>query len=113
MDAPCKACSSGPFGFAGHADLKVENLGDARISLRCSRCNSLWSRTLEREGYFAWAALTEGMARSLDMGNPVPPRSTGATLRPLPWLGGASSRPGHPGPRGSALTSVRWRTDAT
>ena len=103
MDAPCKACSGGPFGFAGHADLNVQNIGDARILLRCSRCHSFWSRTLQTEGYFAWAALTEGMARGRDMGGPVPPRSIGI-LRPLPWRGAASTRLGHPGPRGSALT---------
>jgi hypothetical protein len=85
MGAPCKACASGPFGFAGHANLNVQSLGDARISLRCSSCHSLWSRTLEREGDFAWAALTEGMARSPLMGVPVPPRSTDTTLCPLPW----------------------------
>ncbi len=92
MDAPCQACSSGPVGFAGHAALNVQTLGDARLSLRCSRCESLWSRTLVREGYFTWAALTEGMAGGLDMGDPVPPRSTSTTLRPLPWRGGISSR---------------------
>jgi len=90
MDAPCKACSSGPVGFAGHAALIVQNLGDARISLQCSRCDSFWSRTLEQEGYFAWAALTEGMARSSRMGIPVPARSTDTTVRPLPWRGPAS-----------------------
>ena len=91
MDAPCKACSSGPFGFAGHADLTVQKLGDARISLRCGRCDSFWSRTLAREGYFAWAALTEGMASSPHMGIPVPPRTTDASPRPLPWRGGGAS----------------------
>ena len=98
MDAPCQACSSGPFGFAGHADLNVQSLGDACISLRCGRCDSFWSRTLAREGYFAWAALTERMASSRQMGLAVPPRSTDTALRPLPWRGG---------------DSVRWRTDAT
>jgi hypothetical protein len=101
MDAPCTACSSGPFGFAGHDALYVQNLGDGRISLQCSRCASLWSRTLERQGYFAWRALTEGMARGVDMGDPVPPRSTGTTLRPLSWRG-TSSRPVPREPRGSA-----------
>jgi hypothetical protein len=101
MDTPCKACSSGPFGFAGHANLNVQSLGDARISLRCSRCDSLWSRTLEREGYFVWAALTEGMAGSPLMGIPVPPRSTDTAHCPLPWRGAPSTRLAPRGPRGS------------
>jgi hypothetical protein len=97
MDAPCKACSSGPFGFAGHPNLNVQSLGDARISLRCISCGSFWSRRLEREGYFVWDALTERMASSTLMGVPVPPRSTDTTLRPLPWrIGGTTPRPHAP-----------------
>lgn len=90
MDVPCMACSSGPSGFAGHADLSVQTVGDACISLRCRRCGSFWSRTLVPEGYFAWAAVTERMASSAQMGIAVPPLST-ATLRPLPWRGSGAS----------------------
>jgi hypothetical protein len=77
MDVPCLACLSGPFGFAGHADLNVQTIGDARMMLRCGRCGSFWSRTLQREGYFSWAALTERMASSHGMGITVPRLSTG------------------------------------
>ncbi len=61
MDAPCLACFGGPFGFAGHADLIVQTVGDARMALRCRRCGSFWSRSLEREGYFSWAAINDRM----------------------------------------------------
>jgi hypothetical protein len=91
MDAPCPACSSGPFGFAGHSDLAVQTIGDARLSLQCRRCDSFWSRTYAREGYFTWAAITERMAASPFMGIAVPPLSTDSDLRPLPWRGGGSS----------------------
>ena len=79
MDAPCLACAGGPSGFDGHADLMMRTIGDARVTLRCRNCFSFWSRTLEREGYFAWSALTEGMASGPRMGIAVPPRSTGPT----------------------------------
>ena len=87
MDAPCLPCSSGPFGFAGHADLNVQTVGDARMMLRCRSCGSFWSRTLEREGYFSWGALTERMACSPRMGIAVPPLSTDAGSCSLPWRG--------------------------
>ena len=87
MDAPCKACSGGPFGFTGHSDLIVRTLGDARMTLQCRVCESFWSRTFEREGYFAWAAITEPMASGPGMGIRVTPRSTDAAFRPLPWHG--------------------------
>jgi hypothetical protein len=88
MDAPCKACSGGPLGFVGHSDLIVRTLGDARMTLQCRKCESFWCRTFEREGYFAWAAITEPMAASPEMGIRVPPRSTDPGFRPLPWYGG-------------------------
>lgn len=75
MDVPCLACSEGPSGFDGHADLMMRTIGDARLTLQCRRCFALWSRTLEREGYFAWSALTERMASGPRMGIAVPPRS--------------------------------------
>jgi len=83
MDAPCLACARGPSGSAGHADLVVRAVGDARISLQCGRCDSSWSRTIEREGRFAWCALTERMAASPQSGVAVPPRST-SIFRALP-----------------------------
>ena len=84
MEAPCIACARGPFGFAGHADLTVQTLGDARISLQCRDCRSFWARSYAREGYFIWAALTERMASSAHLGNAVPPRSTDQRPRALP-----------------------------
>jgi hypothetical protein len=75
MDESCQACSSGPVGFAGHADLMVQTVGDTRISLRCGRCGFFWVRTLERKGDFAWAPVTERMAHSPQVGVAVPPRS--------------------------------------
>jgi len=87
MDAPCLACLSSPFGFAGHADLAVRTVGDSRLSLQCRRCDSFWSRTYAREGYFIWAAITERMASSPLMGIAVPPLSTDSGARPLPWRG--------------------------
>ena len=86
MDGPCQACSRGPTGFAGHEDLNVHTLGDGRMMLRCRPCGSFWSRTLEKEGYFAWAALTERMAAGAE-GNAVPPLSLGSESRGLPWRG--------------------------
>ena len=76
MDVPCVACSSGPYGFAGHADLTVQTLGDDRISLQCRGCRSFWSRSYAREGYFIWAALTQRMASSAQLGVAVPRPST-------------------------------------
>jgi hypothetical protein len=76
MDTLCHACSSGPSGFAGHTDLMAQSLGDDRISLRCRRCGSPWSRTFVRDGDFAWACITERMAHSPHVGIPVPPRTT-------------------------------------
>jgi hypothetical protein len=87
MDTPCLPCLDGPFGFAGHPDLVVQTVGDARMSLRCARCGSFWSRSLEREGYFSWAAMTERMSCNPRMGIAVPPLSTSDDLRSLPWRG--------------------------
>jgi len=84
MDVPCQACLRDPSGFAGHADLNVQRVGDSRMALRCGQCGSLWSRTLEREGYFAWAPLTPRMAAAPEMGIPVPPLSVHLT-RAMPW----------------------------
>ena len=75
MDSPCVKCSNGPSGFDGHADLGVQSVGDARISMHCRRCGSYWSRTFAR-GLFTWAAITERMAASPHMGIAVPPLST-------------------------------------
>jgi hypothetical protein len=75
MEVPCHPCSRGPTGFAGHDSLDVCTIGDGRMMLRCSACGSYWSRTLRREGYFAWAALTERMAAGADMGIAIPPRT--------------------------------------
>jgi hypothetical protein len=98
MDVPCPACSRGPTGFAGHDDLTVQTIGDGRMMLRCRSCGSFWSRTLEKEGYFAWAALTERMAAGTDMGIAVPHASLAAGHRGLPWRG--SDIAGRP-PRGA------------
>ena len=78
-NAPCPACSSGPVGFAGHADLRAQTLGDFHMSLRCRRCESLWSRTLEQEGIFTWSAITERMSLSPRVGIRVPPPAPEAT----------------------------------
>lgn len=85
MDGPCQACSRGPTGFAGHEDLNVHTIGDGRMMLRCRPCGSFWSRTLEKEGYFAWAALTDRMATSAEMGIAVPPLAS--ERLGLPWRG--------------------------
>lgn len=77
MDVPCLACAGEPSGFDGHHELRMRTIGDARVTLQCLRCHSIWSRTLEREGYFVWSALTEGMASVPGMGIAVPPRSSG------------------------------------
>ena len=93
MDVPCPACSRGPTGFAGHSELNVHTIGDRRMMLRC-RCGAFWSRTLEKEGYFAWAALTQRMAASAELGIPVPALSLAPGDRGLPWHGsGISGRP--------------------
>ena len=97
MDVPCQACSSGPTGFAGHGGLRVHTLGDGQMMLRCRPCGSFWSRTLEREGYFAWAALTEQMAASAELGSPVPRLSLPGEQIGLPWRGSDIS--GHAGGR--------------
>ena len=65
--------------------LKVHTIGDGRMVLRCRPCGSFWARTLEKEGYFAWAALTERMAANADWGHAVPPLSLGCESRGLPW----------------------------
>jgi len=75
MDALCPACLSGPSGFAGHVDLMTRTIGDYRMSLRCRRCGSPWSRTLVSEGHFTWASITERIAHSPYVGIPVPPRA--------------------------------------
>ena len=85
MDVPCPACARGPTGFAGHGELNVHTIGDGRMMLRCRPCGAFWSRTLEKEGYFAWAALTERMAASAQLGIPVPPLSLVQEFRGLPW----------------------------
>jgi hypothetical protein len=87
MDIPCPACFRGPTGFAGHDELNAHTIGDGRMMLRCGSCRSFWSRTLEKEGYFAWAALTERMAASAEMGIAVPPLSLASEPRGLPWRG--------------------------
>jgi hypothetical protein len=87
MDVPCQACACGPTGFAGHDELNVNTIGDGRMMLRCGSCGSFWSRSLEREGYFAWAALTQRMAASPEMGVAVPPLSISPQGRGLPWRG--------------------------
>jgi hypothetical protein len=88
MDEPCEACFRGPTGFAGHDELSVRTIGDGRLMLRCRSCASLWSRTLEKQGYFAWAALTEQMASCAEMGIAVPPLSLASgAARGLPWRG--------------------------
>jgi hypothetical protein len=89
MDVPCPACSRGPKGFAGHSELNVHTIGYGRMMLRCRPCGAFWSRTLEKEGYFAWAALTERMAANAEMGIPVPPLSIASGARGLPWRGSA------------------------
>jgi len=87
MDEPCQKCLRDPTGFAGHGDLRVQRVGDCRMTLQCRRCGSLWSRTLEREGYFAWAPVTPRMAAAPKMGIPVPPLAVywGGEM---PWRGG-------------------------
>ena len=87
MDVPCQACSRGPTGFAGHDELNVNTIGDGRMMLRCGSCGSFWSRTLEREGYFAWAALTQRMAACPELGIAVPPLSLSPHDRGLAWRG--------------------------
>jgi hypothetical protein len=104
METTCQSCLRSPLlGFAGHDDLNVRRLGDNRMTLQCRLCESFWSRTFKREGYFAWAAITEPMASSPEMGIRVPPRSTDEDYRPLPWHGSghfpwlaAITRPGAP-----------------
>lgn len=98
MDVPCQACTSGPTGFAGHGDLNVHTLGDGRMMLRCRPCGAFWSRTLEKEGYFAWTALTDQMAASADMGIEVPRLSLACERLGLPWRGSEISGRG---PRGA------------
>ena len=87
MDVPCQACCRGPTGFAGHGELNVHTIGDRRMMLRCRSCGSFWSRTLEKEGYLAWAALTELMAAGAEMGIAVPALSVAAGRRGMPWRG--------------------------
>ena len=94
MEAPCQACVSGPIGFAGHDALNVNTIGDGRMMLRCASCGSFWSRTLQREGYFAWAALTERMAANPELGIAVPPLSLATQGRGLPWRGEDFNRAG-------------------
>ena len=87
MDVPCQACSRGPTGFAGHDELNVNTIGDGRMMLRCGSCGAFWSRTLERQGYFTWAALTQRMAASPALGIAVPPLSLSPHGRGLAWGG--------------------------
>ena len=86
MDAPCKACTRGPTGFAGHDELTVNTIGNGRLTLRCVKCGSYWSRTPQEQSYFAWTGLTEGMAAGVEMGIAVP-RSGASERRGLPWRG--------------------------
>lgn len=90
MDVPCDECARGPKGFAGHGELVVQTIGDGCLSLRCRACGAHWSRRLQREGYFAWAALTARMAASPGIGIPVPPLSHSRAGRGMPW-GGAGA----------------------
>ena len=87
MDAPCQACARGPTGFTGHDDLTVKTIGNCRLMLRCRPCGSYWSRTLRKEGYFAWSALTERMAAGAGMGVPVPRPGDACAMLALPWRG--------------------------
>lgn len=89
MDVPCQACILGPAGFAGHDALTVFTIGDCRLMLRCGACGSYWSRTLRKEGYFAWTTLTERMASGAGMGIEVPRPGAASAMRGLPWRGSA------------------------
>lgn len=99
MEAPCQACIRGPAGFAGHDELTVFTIGDGCLMLRCRACGSYWSRTLQKEGYFAWAALTERMAAAAGMGVEVPRPGAACVMRELPWRGGGTF--GHRPARGT------------
>jgi hypothetical protein len=90
MDAPCQACTHGPGGFAGHDELTVFTIGDGCLMLRCRACDSCWSRTLVKEGYFAWAALTERMAAGAGMGIEVPRPGAACVMRELPLRSGGT-----------------------
>ena len=76
MDAQCTACSQGPSKVDGHAGLLAQSVGGDRLSFRCERCGSLWSRTATLGGGFAWASLSERAAKSPRMGIALPPRSS-------------------------------------
>lgn len=62
----------------------AHSVGSAGISLRCQSCEAFWLRKPERGGGFSWALVSERTARSPYTGVAVPPRASGAALRPLP-----------------------------
>lgn len=76
MESLCIACRSRPSGIDGHADLRVQTLGNDMLSFKCGNCGALWSRTEKRSGQqFAWAAMGERTAASPWIGVLVPSSS--------------------------------------
>jgi hypothetical protein len=84
MDVNCHACLSGPCGFMGHADLMAQTVGDHRISFKCRLCHLFWTRSIARDGGFAWTVVSEQVAYSPALGVIVPPRADPQRARMLP-----------------------------
>jgi len=76
MNAPCPACLAGPSGINGHDDLRVQTLGDGRLTSQCLRCGTLWARGIARAGAYTWVGIAKRAAFRAGLGINVPPRST-------------------------------------
>jgi len=72
MNSRCAACDDGPSGIEGHADLRVEAIGNRMMTFRCSSCDAHWSRIDRRGGLFAWNAQAARTAASPWTGVLVP-----------------------------------------
>lgn len=51
--ALCDDCRRGPCGIDGHASLGMQPV-DQAVLFKCSSCRSLWARSYEGGGVFAW-----------------------------------------------------------
>ena len=72
MNSRCAACNDRPSGIEGHADLRVDTIGNRMMTFRCGHCEAHWSRTEGRSGLFVWTALTARTADSPWVGVLVP-----------------------------------------
>ena len=74
MDYSCEACSAGPVGISGHANLWVRSLNSREMIFRCERCEAMWARSSPASGEYVWAIMNERAAMRR-VGVTVPPRS--------------------------------------